>query len=55
MFIPINTVRLPTLESTMYTTRRTKNPAHSFPETVVVDTSVRGSRSPTGVCRVNFC
>jgi len=32
-----------------------KNPVHAFHETCVVDTSVRGSRSPAGVCRANFC
>jgi len=26
-----------------------------FSETVIVDKSVRGSVSPTGVCRANFC
>jgi len=55
MFIQTNTVRLTVLKSTVYTTRRTKNPAQSFPETRVVDKSARGSMSPTGVCRVNFC
>jgi len=32
-----------------------KNPVQSFPETCVVDTRVRGSGSPTIVCRANFC
>ena len=32
-----------------------KKPVQSFPETRVVDTSARGSRSPIGVCRATFC